>query len=143
MVSLLDVMVGVVLFLLTQFHASDCCCIDRPVRAPWAVNGEDMIEAPIVAVNGAQILVDGVQAGSARDIADVGRMEPIPELTSILKNKRELWRQVQPGRPFPGVVTLSIDGQVPAVVVKSVFAAATRAGYPSVGFLVRKLPAKG
>ena len=36
-----------------------------------------------------------------------------------------------------------IDQDVPAVVVKSVFMTATRAGYPKVGFMVKKLDRAG
>jgi hypothetical protein len=143
-VSLLDVMVGVVLFLLTQFHGpTDCGCVDRTPRLPWAENVDDMIDAPMVAVNGRQILVDGVQAGSAGEIDEAGVMGALPELTHLLANKRALWRQVQPNKPFPGVVVLQIEPRAPAVVVKSVFRAATRGGYPNVSFMVTKLHAKG
>ena len=36
-----------------------------------------------------------------------------------LRNKRELWKQVQPNKPFPGVCILQVDQNVPALVVKS------------------------
>ena len=58
----------------------------------------------------------------------------------MLKNKRELWKQMHPSKDFPGVVILQIDQNVPALVVKSVFQTAAFAGFPNVSFMVNNLP---
>jgi hypothetical protein len=110
---------------------------------PGATNVEDLIDAPVVAVNGRRILVDGVPAGSTHAADELGRVEKVDELFQILRAKRALWRSVQPDKPFPGVAILQIDGGEPALVVKSVFQTAALAGYPNVSFLVHKLPAAG
>jgi biopolymer transport protein ExbD len=114
--------------------------VDKNVKLPKAENAEDIIDAPMVAVNGNQILVDGALAGSTRAIEELGRMQKIEELFNMLKAKKELWKQVQPNKPFPGVVVLQVDQNVPAIVVKSVFQTAAFAGYPNVSFMVGKLP---
>ena len=62
------------------------------------------------------------------------------ELFNLLKAQRELWASNRPGKPFPGVVVLQIDQDVPAVVVKSVFQTAAFAGYPNVSFMVGSIP---
>jgi biopolymer transport protein ExbD len=139
MASFLDVLLVTVLFLLQSFSAS-AECPGRTVRVPAAASGQDMIEAPMVAVSHGTILVDGVAAGSAREAAETGRLTRIDELGKILEQKRALWRTVQPNKPFPGVCVLQIDQDVPAIVVKSVFATVVRAGYPEVSFMVRHLP---
>src|SRR4029450_13734588 len=113
--------------------------VDKNVKLPKAENVEDVIDAPMVAVNGNQILVDGVLAGSTRAIEELGRMQKIDELFNILKNKRELWKQVQPNKPFPGVCILQVDQNVPALVVKSVFHTAAFARYPNVTLMVGKI----
>jgi hypothetical protein len=92
----------------------------------------------VVAVNGNQILVDGQLAGSARAIEELGRLQRVDELFTMLKAKRALWKQVQPHKPFPGVCVLQIDREVPALVVKSVFQTAAVAGYPNISFMVQK-----
>ena len=140
LVSFIDFLVTTVIFLLSSFSASGEIAIDKNVKLPKAENVEAMIDAPMVAVNGNQILVDGVQAGSTRAIEELGRMQKIDELFNILKNKRELWKQVQPNKPFPGVCILQVDQNVPALVVKSVFQTAAFAGYPNVSFMVGKIP---
>jgi biopolymer transport protein ExbD len=143
LVSFIDFLVVTVIFLLMSFSASGEIAVDRNVKLPKAENVEDVIDAPMVAVNGNQILVDGALAGSTRAVVELGRMQKIDELFNILKNKRELWKSVQPGKQFPGVVILQVDGEVPALVVKSVFQTAAFAGYPNVSFMVGKLPKSG
>jgi biopolymer transport protein ExbD len=140
LVSFIDFLVVTVIFLLSSFSASGEITIDKNVHLPKAENAEDVIDAPMVAVNGNQILVDGQQAGSTRAVEELGRLQKIDELFNMLKQKRELWKQVQPNKPFPGVCILQIDQAVPALVVKSVFQTAAFAGYPNVSFMVRKLP---
>ena len=140
LVSFIDFLIVTVIFLLMSFSASGEIGVDKNVKLPKAENAEDIIDAPMVAVNGNQILVDGNLAGSTRAIEELGRMQKIDELFNMLKNKRELWKQVQPGKPFPGVVILQVDQDVSALVVKSVFQTAAFAGYPNVSFMVGKLP---
>ena len=100
-----------------------------------------MIDAPIVAVAGSQILVDGAPAGNTRAIEDSKRMQRIDELFNILKSKRELWKQTHPSKDFPGVVDApGRPGRIKAVVVKSVFQTAAFAGFPNVSFMVNSIP---
>jgi biopolymer transport protein ExbD len=140
LVSFIDFLVVTVIFLLMSFSASGEIAVDKNVKLPQAENAEDIIDAPMIAVNGNQILVDGALAGSTRAVEELGRMQKIDELFNILKNKRELWKQVQPNKPFPGVCILQVDQNVSALVVKSVFQTAAFAGYPNVSFMVGKIP---
>ena len=129
----------IVLFLLASFSASGELPIDKNVKLPNAANAVEMTEAPIVAVTSTLILVDGIPAGSPRAIVEANRMQKIEELGEILKNKREVWKQLKPGVAFPGNVILQVDRRVPALVVKSVFQTAAFSGYPRVSFMVGKL----
>jgi biopolymer transport protein ExbD len=140
--SMIDFLVTIVVFLLASFSASGEIPIDKNVKLPKAENTIDMIDAPMIAVNGSQILVDGTAAGSTRAIEEAGRMPRIDELFNILKSKRELWKSTQggSGKSFPGVCVLQVDQMVPALVVKSVFQTAAFAGYPNVSFMVGQLP---
>ncbi len=139
LVPFIDFLLCIVLFLIASFSSEGEINLDKSVVLPKAGNAVDMISAPMVAVTGTQILVDGIPAGSTRAITDAGRMQKIEELGEILKNKRELWKQLKPGVKFPGNVVLQVDKRVPALVVKSVFQTAAFAGYPAVSFMVGKL----
>ncbi len=143
LIPFIDFLLCIVLFLLASFSATGELPLDKNVKLPSAENAVDMIEAPMVAVTGTQILVDGIPAGSTRAIVDANRLQKVEELGNILKNKRELWKQVNPGKPFPGNVILQVDKRVPALVVKSVFQTAAFAGYPAVSFMVGKLGKSG
>jgi biopolymer transport protein ExbD len=138
--SMIDFLVVVVVFLLITFSASGETTTPKGVRLPDAENTLDMIDAPMVAIAGSLILVDGNAAGNTRAIEDSKRLQRIDELFNVLKAKRELWKQLHPGKEFPGVVILQIDQDVQAIVVKSVFQTAAFAGYPNVSFMVGNIP---
>src|SRR5580698_8052224 len=138
--SMIDFLVVTVVFLLMTFSASGETPVGQGVNLPKAENTHDMIDAPMVAVTGSQVLVDGVPAGNTRAIEDAKRLQRVDELFNILKSKRELYKQTHPGKEFPGVVILQIDQDVQAIVVKSVFQTAAFAGFPNVSFMVNSIP---
>ena len=139
LIPFIDFLLCIVLFLLASFSASGELPIDKNVKLPNAENVIDMAEAPMVAITGTQILVDGNPSGSTRAIEESNRLQRIDELFNVLKNKRELWKQLNPQREFPGIVILQVDRKVQALVVKSVFQTAAFAGYPNVSFMVGRL----
>lgn len=140
--SMIDYLVTVVIFLLMSFSASGETPVDKNVTLPVAQNASDMVTAPMVAINGKQILVDGKAIGSTQAVEESGRVNPrIDELYTVLKQLKDDWTKLNPGKgQHPGVVLLQIDRQVKAVVVKSVFQTAASAGYPNVGFMVGQVP---
>src|ERR1700733_3020433 len=138
--SMIDFLVVTVVFLLMTFSASGETPVGQGVNLPKAENTLDMIDAPMVAVAGSQVLVDGAPAGNTRAIEDSKRMQRVDELFNILKSKRELWKQTHPGREVLGVRLLSGHQDITAVVVKSVFQTSAFAGYPNVSFMVNTIP---
>ena len=99
--SMIDFLVVTVVFLLMTFSASGETPVARGLNLPKAENTLDMVDAPVVAVVGSQILVDGTPAGNSRSVEESDRMQRIDELFNILKAKRELWKQTHPGKDFP------------------------------------------
>ena len=140
---MIDFLVVTVVFLLITFSASGETPSSKGVKIPDAENTLDMIDAPMVSIAGSILLVDGAPAGNTRAIEDTQRLQRIDELFNILKQKREVWKQLHPGKDFPGVVVLQIDQDVKAIVVKSVFQTAAFAGFPNVSFMVNMLPKSG
>jgi len=141
--SMIDFLVVTVVFLLMTFSASGETPIAKGLNLPKAENTLDMIDSPVVAVVGSQILVDGSPAGNTRAVEESDRMQRVDELFNILKAKRELWKQTHPNKEFPGVAVLEIDQNIKAVVVKSVFQTAAFAGFPNVSFMVNSIPKSG
>lgn len=138
LIPFIDFLLCIVLFLLASFSATGELPVDPSIKLPSAENVDDMAEAPLVAISGTQIMVNGTPAGSVRAIEDANRLQRVEELFDVLKAQRETWTQVQPTKPFPGVVILQVDHRVKALVVKSVFQTAAYAGYPNVSFMVRR-----
>lgn len=136
--AFIDFLLVTVIFLLMSFSASGEIGVDKNIVLPQAENVETVVDAPMVAVNANQVLVDGQLAGSTSAIRDLGRLQKVDELFDLLKRKRELWKSFNPNKPFPGVAILQVDENVPAIVVKSVFQTAAYAGYPNISFMVRK-----
>ncbi len=137
---MIDFLIVTVVFLILSFDPSGDKTLAKGVRLPDAENTIDMIDAPMVAITGSLILVDGNAAGNTRAVEDSKRLQRIDELFNMLKQKRELWKQLHPAKDFPGVVVLQIDQDVQAIVVKSVFQTAAFAGYPNVSFMVGEIP---
>ena len=80
LIPFIDFLLCIVLFLLASFSASGELPIDKNVKLPNAENVIDMTEAPMVAITGTQILVDGHPAGSTRAIEESARLQRIDEL---------------------------------------------------------------
>lgn len=138
LIPFIDFLLCIVLFLLASFSASGELPIDKNITLPSAENVEDMKDAPMVAITGTSILVDGMAAGSTRAIEEANRLQRVEGLFDILKSKRDLWTQVNPGKPFHGICILQVDREVPALIVKSVFQTAAYAGFPNVSFMVKR-----
>jgi len=143
LVPFIDFLLCIVLFLLASFSATGELPVDKNVKLPSAQNVMDMVEAPMVAITGSQILVDGIPAGNTRAIEEANRLQRVDELFNVLKSKRELWKQMNPSKTFPGVCILQVDKRVTALVVKSVFQTAAFAGYPQVSFMTKRLGKPG
>ncbi|MSP25568.1 MAG: biopolymer transporter ExbD [Myxococcales bacterium] len=136
--AFIDFLIVTVIFLLMSFSASGEMIVDKNISLPQAENVQEVLDAPMVAVNGNQVLVNGTPAGSTRAIEDVGRMQKVDEVFELLKRQREMWKSFNPQKPFPGVAILQVDENVSALVVKSVFQTAAFAGYPNISFMVRR-----
>ena len=130
-----DCLLAVVLFLLSLF-AQRHACLEAGTRLPSATHVEPLAEGPVVVVSDHDVRVDGVLVAVSTDVVANGRVTHLGALYDVLKNKRELWRTVHPDAVFPGRVMLYVDRQVPALLVKSLFQTAGKAGYPEVGLAV-------
>jgi biopolymer transport protein ExbD len=136
LVSFIDCLLCLVLFLLGSFSANADC--PERQKVPSAENAIANVDAPVVAITRSKILLDGSPTGDTSAISDAGRLTRVGDLFQALQAKRELWKQLNPGQAFPGTVILQVDRSVPSLVVKSAFQTAAHAGYPNVSFLVRQ-----
>ncbi|MCU0681388.1 MAG: biopolymer transporter ExbD [Polyangiaceae bacterium] len=140
--SMIDFLLIIVVFLLMTFSASGEIPVSKTITLPAAENTLDMVASPIVAINGAQILVNEHPVDFTRAVEDAGRVMRLEELYKYLQGAKKDWEKINPIKDakFPGIVILQVDREVPALVVKSVFQTAASAGYPNVSFMVGQLP---
>jgi hypothetical protein len=104
-----------------------------------------MLFAPLVGVAGKDVYVDSKPAGTIIEAIDA--MErgatafpvKLGDLETKLKFMKETWKSTHPAdAPFPGMVVLQLDENLPAFVVKSVFYTCALSGYANISFLVNK-----
>jgi biopolymer transport protein ExbD len=140
--SMIDFLLIIVVFLLMTFTGGQETPVSRTLKLPAAENTLDMVTAPLVAINGAQVLVNERPVDFTRAVEDAGRVIRLEELYKYLQTSKKDWEKVNPNpnAKFPGIVILQVDREVPALVVKSVFQTAASAGYPNVSFMVGQLP---
>jgi hypothetical protein len=100
-----------------------------------AVNVDEVGDAPMVSLGPNGLFVDGQRADVIAAGEDPGA-GPLPELTGLLRVRREQRRVLQPDAPPVRGVILHVDEGAPAGTVKRLVASVSRAGYEGVDFLV-------
>ena len=143
--SMIDFLMVVVIFLLSTFSASGEQSVPKEVKLPNAKNVQELLAAPMVGVSGKDVYVDSKPAGTiveALDSMEQGKTAfpaKLADLETKLKYMKETWKSTHPSdAPFPGMVILQLDENLPAFVVKSVFYTCALSGYANISFLVNK-----
>jgi hypothetical protein len=96
-----------------------CGRCSPPALAMEGVGPHALREAPVVEFGTTTNRIDGLPASPE-------------ELFAILKNKRELWQEVNPGRAFPGMLLANPRGLGRVSELESRLGTALDAGYPEV-----------
>ena len=138
-VPMVDIMVMLVIFLLQQFSATgEVLYMQKDIKLPIARHGQAIEPAPVIAISGAQLSIDG------RRLTDTLAIEKdpyltIPALEEQLRDAKKRWEFVHQNDPdrdraWRGEVNVQADEKVPFKVVKRVMYSAAQAGYPNVNF---------
>jgi len=113
-------------FLLGRYYGS-ALLARFPRFAPAADHVHAMIERHPVATILAVRFMYGLRTagpaiiGTTRPVKEANRMQKLDELFNLLKGRREVFKQINPGKEFHGIAVLQVDREVEAVIVKSVF----------------------
>jgi hypothetical protein len=102
----------------------------RQFAVPAAVHAESWLDAPILQLKGDEISLEGTPC------ARLGSAMGTDECRIMLRNKGELWKQLYPGRAFPGVVVLVAGLDTPGEKVDAMAGAALKAGFPNLQVVV-------
>jgi hypothetical protein len=102
---------------LAQGNTDDAQALALEDEAPYAPR-----DAPRLDVRDDHNVIDGVPLRGG-------------DVYNVLKNKRELWKQLNPGRRFLGVLTMNPAGLATVFDLEARLASAYRAGYPGIDIL--------
>lgn len=109
-----------------------------PAPAPAALTAEHAEplpdDAPMVAVDGTHITVEGVMVASTEAVSGTQRIDGA---WNALRDTRKRWVDAHPGAPFGGLVLVRAHPQTKMRVVRSLLLTASMAGYPVAGIVVQ------
>jgi len=138
-VSMVDMMTMLVIFLLQQFSATgEILFMQKDIRLPGAEHGQAIEVAPVVAVSTQVVAVTGQKVA---DVAELDRDSylNIPALEERLRDEKKRWDFIHQNDPdreknWKGDVNIQADVKVPFRLVKRVMFSAAQAGYFNVNF---------
>jgi hypothetical protein len=105
----------------------------RQVAVPAAMHAAPWLNVPIVRLEGDDISLDGTPC------ARLGSAMGTDECRIMLRNKGELWKQLNPGRALPGIVVLVAGRDTPGEKVDAIAGVALKAGFPNLHVVVHEV----
>ncbi len=134
--SLVDVMTMIVIFLLANFNANgEILFMSKDIRLPEAHHGAELERAPVVALSGETLSLDGARIADTSDL-DKSDVWNIPSLEEALRDEKRKYEQAHTGddKPFRGLINIQADRKVPFKVIKRVMFSCNQAGYGNINF---------
>lgn len=135
--SLVDMFTIIVIFLLQNFSATgEILFMSKDIRLPDAVHGAELERAPVIAVSGEAVTLEGRQILLTADLGK-GDVLNVPELDDALREERRKYEQTHAGdtqHPFKGLVHVQADRKIPFKVIKRVMHSCNNAGYGNINF---------
>lgn len=139
LVPFIDFLITLVVFLLSSFSASGELLSQRPnLVMPNAEHAVDLELAPIVAIDGRVVTLDGRRMADTQTLAATAGVERIEQLVADLETLRRNWSILHAREPFPGTVIVQADREIDFRVVKKVMFSAAQAGYTNISFAVNR-----
>jgi biopolymer transport protein ExbD len=138
-VSMVDMMTMLVIFLLQQFSATgEVLFMQKDIKLPDAQHGQAIEVAPVVAISSAQVVVTGQKVADVADLERDGSFS-IAALEERLRDEKKRWDFIHQNDPdkdknWKGDVNIQADVKVPFRIVKRVMYSANQAGYFNVNF---------
>lgn len=136
--SLVDFMSVIVIFLLMNFSADGDLAQNAPdVVPPPAAAGSEMKRLPIIAISEVNISFEGVIVESSRVVLSENEDYTLPRLTEALKREQDTFKILRPNQEFKGELIIQAHEKLPYKLVRRVFVAAAKAGYPNISYMTR------
>src|SRR5690606_28501568 len=114
LVSMIDVFVLLVIFLIQQFSADgDLLFMTDRIKMPEAANYEQLERAPVVQISMDDIALEGMLVATTSEI-DAQELWNIPKLEEILRDQKKAFETLNAAREeFKGDINIQADINVP------------------------------
>lgn len=130
--SMVDMFSLLVIFLLQSFSSSpELLTISNGVTLPTASTGSEMVDAPLMSVSEAGVMLDQKLIGTIDEVLKKPELLLVP-----LAQLRELWQQTHPGLTFPGEINFQAHRDISSVIVSQIMAFLPSQHYASVRLTV-------
>ncbi len=139
LVSMIDVFVLLVIFLIQQFSADgDLLFMTDRIQMPEAANYEQLQRAPVIQISPDDISLEGLLIATTSEL-EGQELWNIPKLEEELRDQKKAYeslRSAQAADDFRGDINIQADVSVPFKVLKKVMYSANQAGYFNINFAV-------
>lgn len=136
LVPFIDFLIVLVVFLIMNFATAGGAQPNAAITMPSAANTEVLEVAPVIAIDGRVVTIDGVRVADTQTLNLESGVERIEALHERLEQGRENWSVLHPNEPFPGAVVIQADVRVDFRVIKKVMFTAVQSGHLNVSFAV-------
>jgi len=133
----IDILLGLVFFLLSFFDAQGSTCPKRPLELPRARHGVALVPAPVLSVHAQGVDLDGLVVAE-RSVLSGEKEASLPRLVEELRLLRRNFELLHPGQKPGDDVLIRAEGEVPYRVLRRLIAASAEAGYRGVSFAVER-----
>lgn len=130
--SMVDMFSLLVIFLLQSFSNSpEVMTLTKGLTLPASISASAVIDAPVLMVTEAQVLLDQREVGSLTEI-----LTNPARLSAPLKALVDKWKSSHPGADFKGEINLQADRGMPSTAVARVMNILNGHGYGAVHLAV-------
>jgi len=136
--SMVDFMSVIVIFLLMNFSASgDFTYNQADIVPPEAVSGAELVRVPVIGISATEIIFEQTRVESSRAVLAENEDYTLPRLVDALKKEQEAFKDIRKDQEFDGKILIQADEGIPYKLIRRVFLAAAKAGYPNISYIVR------
>jgi len=136
--SMVDFMSVIGIFLLMNFSASgDFTYNQADIVPPESATGSELVRVPVIAISEGEILFEQVRVERSRAVLAESEDYTLPRLTDALKKEQEAFKDIRRDQEFEGKILIQADEGIPYKLIRRVFLAAAKAGYPNISYVVR------
>jgi hypothetical protein len=134
--SMIDYLVIVVVFLLSNFGTAQQVSSQQGLEVPSVPHAAQLRSAPIVSISSQAILLDGQRIASPAEVlSSTGRIERLYE---NLQNAKRNYPLLHPNETFRGEIVFQIDRSTRWELIKRVAQTCALSGYVALNFAVSK-----